>query len=226
VFRQIRTLISEWLDGLTNDCQALDRDQILARLSAGEPLDLYKPDEIWLNEAAFNPSLLQLQVVCRIAEPHYTTRSIGHVAAEQLIRCYSQTCFLLGILLTEAGSESFGATTKSENFFYAGTEARYRRPEPTGHPITFTLALDKVVKLGDSAAFYFKIVSGSMTGKVMCFYAPGGSSQELPATLYDQLYFVWKSAWAELPKFKLNCLRLVARLLKPRTRPLPTPTTA
>ncbi len=226
MFRQIRTLISEWLDSLTKDCLTLDRDQILARLSDGQPLDLYKPNEVWMNEAAFNPLLQQVQVVCRIAEPHYTTRGIGHVAAEQLIRCYSQSCFLLGILLMENGETAPGDQTKSESFFYAGTEVRYRRPEPTGHPISFTLALDKIVRLGEKSAYYFRIVSGSMTGKVMCFYAPGGSTQELPSSLYDQIYFVWKSAWAELPKFQLNFLRLIARLIKPKAHPLPTPTTA
>ena len=231
MFRQVRSLIDEWFSPLTQACVTVDRQGILDRLSEGKPIDFYKPEGVWLEEASFNTALQQLQLVCRIPEPHYLKGddAMDHVSAEQLIRCYAQACYLLGILLRESNSSFFppNQSVRSRAFFYAGTEVRYRRPEPTGKPISFTLALDKAVRVGENTAYYFRIVGGSMTGRVMCFYTPSGSAQELPATLYDQLYFLWKSAWAELPKFQLNAMRLISRLYgRHQLQPLTVPITA
>ena len=227
--RKVRSLIKEWLSPLTEGCMTVGREGILDRLSRGNPIDSYRPDGVWLEEVSLNAELQQLQVVCLVPEPHYLQGdAMEYVSAEQLIRCYAQACGMLGVLLRESGNIHFqpDQSISSRSFFFADTNVRYRRPEPTGHPISFTLSLNKVIHRGGNIIYYFGIVSGSMTGRVTCFYSPDGSSQALPTELYDKLYFVWKSLWAELPKFRLNFLRLLARLIRQGQSQLPAPTTA
>lgn len=214
MFRQVRTLIDEWLDGLNKDGQTLDHIDIQARLSGGEPLDTYKLSAVCVIQAIFNPTLRRIQVVCLPeSSGSYLTRPASHITAEQITRCLSETCYLLGIVLNQSGELLFEGNIEEDNFFYAGDEGRFRRPEPANRPLTFTLTLDKTARLGQSVAYYFGITKGSKRGTALCFYAPDGSQQVLNPNLYSWLYEVWQSAWAELPKFKLNAMRLIARLL-------------
>ena len=215
MFRQVRTLIEEWLDGLSKDGQTLDHNDIQVRLSGGSPLDTYKLSAVCVVKAIFNPKLRQIQVVCQPqSSDYYLTRPSKHVTAEQITRCISETCYLLGIVLNQSGELLFEGDLNEDNFFYAGDEGRFRRPEPASpRPLTFTLTLDKTTQLGQSVAYYFGITKGSKRGTALCFYAPEGRKQVLDPSLYDSLYEVWQAAWAELPKFRLNVMRLVARLL-------------
>ena len=211
--QNILKLIKEWLNSISGEGLAISREEIL-RICCE-----YQPEEVWLEKAIFFPNLRMGQVVCRVTAPHYTTVPMEHVSAEQFVRCYSEACFLLCKLLFK--EEKLGVVLPQEafekavhNFFYGGMEVRYKRPEFTGHPFSFGLMLDKSYQLGQKTAFYFTVVGGSLRGKIICFYAPRGSEQALRPELYDLLYGVWNTCWAELPRYKYVALRILVKAIR------------
>lgn len=224
MLKRILKLIEEWLGSLSDEGLAISREEILS----APALNLYPPSEVWLVEAIVYPALRSLQVTCRISAPHYLTDPAGmeHVSAEQLVRCYSQACFLLGFALLKEGN--LGVVLPQEamedippSFLYAGMDVRYKRPEPTGHPISFTLTLDKTYQVGQNTVFYFTVASGSLKGKITCFASPKGSQQALDPNLYDWLYGIWKACWAELPAYKLTLFRFLSKIIKTSRRRAP-----
>lgn len=209
-------LTEEWLFPLTSDCLAVTREEIEQRLCVA-PIGFYKPGAIWLEKGTINPVLKQIQVVFLIPIPHYLNAPSEHVTEEQQVRCYNHAAYLLGGLLRDLGDSDFDLPRiDSECFFLVEKSWRHRRAEPTADPLSFTLRVDKSYKKMGVAYYQFYIVWGSIEGTIGVFYNPNGSQQTIDKELYRSLYHRWNRAWQELPKFKLNTMRLIARIRRRR----------
>ncbi|MEK7202603.1 MAG: hypothetical protein AAB669_03700 [Patescibacteria group bacterium] len=208
----IERLTDEWLSPLTNDCLALTREEIERRLCVA-PISFYKPDAVWLVAGTVEPVLKRIQVVYNIPEPHYVTAPMDHVAEEQQVRCYNLAAYLLGGLLRDLGDPNFDLPRiDSKCFLLVEKDWRHRRAEPTDEPCTFTLQVEKAYKKAGVAYYQFFIAWGSIQGTIGVFYNPNGSQQTIDKEVYRKLYHRWNRAWQELPRLKLNTLRLIARL--------------
>lgn len=226
-------LTEEWLFPLTSDCLALTPAEIKRRLCVS-PIGFYEEDAVWLEEGTINPVLKQIQVAYIVPEPHYLNETMEHMAEEQQVRCYNHAAFLLGGLLRDLGDADFNLPKiDSSCFLLVEKNWRHRRVEPTDNPCSFTLRVEKAYKKMGVAYYQFYIVWGSIEGTIGVFYNPEGSRQTVDKELYRSLYHRWSRAWAELPKFKLNTMRLIARLRRRRellrarvqSQPVPVPIT-
>lgn len=139
---------------------------------------LYKPGEVWVSGALYDPRRPHMTVTCRVPRgQQYTAREITYVTAENYVRILSQACYLLAYHVVEKKLVPLEVTLEDLVHAMLGHELYYRNLSMTFHervareePFTMTLELvdfRSVRRVTDFVIFSFKnhrtVISGEMS---------------------------------------------------------------